>query len=81
MQQIQDQKAVFHFEIPYRELPGGIPGGSRIYSAVPMIANEIGVISVSMGAVCGDVTLSATNYAITVPIADKILQTNLAFVP
>ncbi len=81
MQQIQDQKAVFHFEIPYRELPGGIPGGGRIYSAVPMIANEIGVISVSMGAVCGDVTLSATNYAITVPIADKILQTNLAFVP
>jgi hypothetical protein len=82
IQKIQNQTATFVLKIPYRELPGGIPGGSRVYMATPIVADELSDLNISgqAGSVCGNVSLAATNYTMTVPVADKILNTNIVFI-
>lgn len=83
VQQIQNQTATFVFKIPYKELPGGVPGGSKVYFATPMIASSLTDLKMSAqnnGAVCGDVALSAKNYVLTVPVADKLITANVDFV-
>lgn len=83
IQTIQNQSTTFTLKIPYSQLPGGIPNGSRAYVATPIIANALTDLKISGSAssVCGTVVLSATNYAMTVPVADKVMSVSLNFVP
>jgi hypothetical protein len=83
IQKIVDGKAIFHYKIPYSELPGGVPAGSRAYIAKPLVANQLTDFNISgrANSICGNVSVSATNYLLTVVVADKVMNTSFNFVP
>lgn len=83
VQKIQSTTVTFTFKIPYSQLPGGVPNGNRAYVATPIVANQLTDLKVSgsVMSVCGNIIFSATNYATTVVVADKVLNTSLNFVP
>jgi len=82
IQRIENKTATFVFRIPYSELPGSYATANKDFVVKPMIAAAITDLQISAqspAAICGNVQLSTTNYILNVPVADKILATNLAF--
>ena len=83
-QKITNRTATFVFIIPYTELPGGVPGGSRVYLATPIVATNLTDLKINAAAngfVCGNVSLAKRNYLVTVPVADKQLSASVDFIP
>jgi len=84
IQQIQSSTAIFNLKIPYSQLPGGIPNGSKIFVVTPIVSSNLTDLNISVkssGSVCGNISLAATNYTLNVPVADKVLASNFAFLP
>lgn len=83
LQVIEGSTATFTLMIPYSELPGGVPGGQRDYRAHLLVTDDVSQLSInamSNGLVCGDLELAHVEYALTVPVADKVVSTALEFV-
>lgn len=84
VQRIQNQQTTFSFKIPYKELPGGVPGGNKDFRLILKVPSALGGMKINAvvnGAVCGEVQVSGTNFDLNIPVADKVLTTNIVFDP
>jgi hypothetical protein len=83
LQIIENSTATFTLMVPYDELPGGVPGGQRGYRVRLFATDDVSQLSInamSSGFVCGGLDVARDEYALTVPVADKVVSTSLGFV-
>lgn len=82
VQKIENKSATFTLKIPYSELPGTLTTGRKDFIVRPMVAAALTDFQMSVqspASICGNVQLSTANYTLSIPVADKVLSTSLAF--
>lgn len=84
LKMISSNNAEFEFMINYKYLPGGVPGGEKQYMIKLYIANNLDYLSIDSKAnwfFTGDSNSANLEYLLTVPVSDKVLESNINYLP